>query len=211
MPDKTSLPTTNSATKPETLSFLMAEFDQLGEFWRHTDSRIDSAINFYLTTFAIVASGSLLLFQSISDTRAFVAGMIPVGSVLLLMGVFLSSRINSTRHIKHEYTLGLNRIRRFFVDNDPNLAKYTVLPVANIPGEPIPTGRVIRQGTVWRFLSILHAVNSLIAGGIIFAVLWLTTDLIVAASLLIALGGATLFFIAAILSERHSSKFSQHA
>jgi hypothetical protein len=56
------LSTNGAAPEDDEATFLLAEFAELGQFWRHTDSRIENGINYYLT--ASVAATSAIAYIS---------------------------------------------------------------------------------------------------------------------------------------------------
>src|SRR5436305_1564222 len=55
------------------IKFMLDEFGELGEFWRHADSRMESAINFYLTSGTIVVSAVVVPAQRTDELRVFLS------------------------------------------------------------------------------------------------------------------------------------------
>jgi hypothetical protein len=110
------------------IQFLLAEFSELGENWKHTDSRIETAINFYITLGAIVLPGLVLLYQAMKDARLFVMASLPVAGALFVAGHFLALRITESDKRKAEYRFAMQLIRRYFVDRDVEIAPYLYMP-----------------------------------------------------------------------------------
>lgn len=127
-PDKATL-------DDDSVTFLLAEFSELGQFWRHTDDRIENGINYFLTASAVVSSVLAFASQQITDTRLFAAFVALVTVALFVGGYILMRRIVGTSLNKAEYTLALNLIRRHFADKNPSIEKYLVLPKTKKPTE----------------------------------------------------------------------------
>ena len=108
--------------------FLLSEFQQVNDLWRHTDSRLESGLNIYLTATAIVIPGLVYIFQNINDFSAFlkIYSLIAIG--LLVGGLVLDRRISGTARVKAEYIHALNRIRGYFKERYPQIAQRLVLP-----------------------------------------------------------------------------------
>jgi len=77
---------------------------------------------------AIVVSAMAILSQQIRDLHAFVLAAVIVAAGLFGVGLALSSHLLTTAFLKAEYILGLNLIRRYFVDNDESLGRYLAFP-----------------------------------------------------------------------------------
>jgi hypothetical protein len=116
------------SAKDNSVKFLLAEFNHLDTFWRHTDSRVENGLRLYLTVSAIVVSGMAILSQQIRDLHAFVLVAVIVAAGLFVVGFALASHLLSTAFLKAEYILGLNLIRRYFVDNDQSIGEYLAFP-----------------------------------------------------------------------------------
>ncbi len=120
--EKASLRRNVGKEKPESVSFMLAEFEQASEFWRQSSERVSTAFNFYLTAGAILVSGLLLLFQSSNNNlRVFIAGVIAASFILLVSGTFLASVIISANTLRAEYIISLNLFWRYFADHDPTI------------------------------------------------------------------------------------------
>lgn len=116
------------SAKDNSVKFLLAEFNHLDTFWRHTDSRVENGLRLYLTVSAIVVSAMAILSQQIRDLRAFVLVAVIVAAGLFVVGYALASHLLTTAFLKAEYIFGLNLIRRYFVDNDQSLGEYLAFP-----------------------------------------------------------------------------------
>lgn len=124
-----------SGFQNDNTEFLLTEFGELGQFWRHTDARIENGINYYLTASAAVTSVIAFGSQQLNDGRLFAGFVILVLGALFVGGDILIRRIVSTALIKAEYAMALNRIRGYFADRDSEMARYLVLPIASSPTE----------------------------------------------------------------------------
>jgi hypothetical protein len=187
------------------VKFLLAEFNELGQFWRHTDSRLESGLNLYLTASAVIISAIVFFSPRVTDIRLFVIVVVLIALSLFIVGFFLSERIVSSRIIKREYIHALNLIRRFFVDRDAGITPYLFLPFAD---SPVDTPRshaealaslVPAQGG---FFFVINVWNGLLLGFSTSACVWLIVPslpmiVFVAAGILVAAVCAVLLNIAA--------------
>jgi hypothetical protein len=158
--------------------FMLAEYSLLGELWRHTDARIETAVNFYLTTGAILGPATLLVYQAFSEIRLFLVASILVCIALIVMGLLISTRIVRAYQIKRRYAHGLSLIRRYFVDIEPKLEGYIHLPVAGLP-----ESNRTRASLLPRLVIAVRLINSLALGWILAATTWLLGGSIRAAAL----------------------------
>lgn len=117
------------------VKFLLAEFSHISEFWRHTDSRMESSLNLYFAASAIIATGLAYLSQQFTDLRSFFMLMTLAAVVLFAGGMMVARRILGTSILKSHYISALNLIRRHFVDLDESLSAYLALPTAADPRE----------------------------------------------------------------------------
>ncbi|MCB0170721.1 MAG: hypothetical protein KDJ97_09240 [Anaerolineae bacterium] len=152
----------------------MAEFGELAESWRHTDSRIETAINFYLTVGAIVLPGLGLLYQALQSIQLFILVSVPVAMVLFIFGFFLTQRITSADIRKEDYGLAMRMIRRYFVDQDPRIKSYIYMPIG-LAAETLED--VSRQRNPYfhrRIMFAINAFNSFLVGLVFSGLIWLT-------------------------------------
>ncbi|MBD3309537.1 hypothetical protein GF348_24370 [candidate division KSB3 bacterium] len=161
--------------KDTTIQFLLTEFSEMGEFWRHTDSRIETAINFYLTVGAAALPGTVILYEAVADLRLFVIALLPIMGALFIFGFFLVRRITSADIKKAEYLLSLNLVRRYFVDHSPKVARYLYMPLAQ-PSES-SDGMTKQVGPVFhrRIAFVVNTANSVLAGTAFSGLLWLVS------------------------------------
>jgi len=155
------------------VEFLISEYSQLGELWKHTDSRIDTTINFYITICAIVVPGSVLIFQVVKDINIFILTMLPVALIFFAAGIFFTENITLTDVHKSQYVLAQQLIRRYFVDNEPGISKYVYMEMAT-PSDDLEE-KLIQLHPYFHKTIILsvNVINSLLIGIIISSIIWL--------------------------------------
>jgi len=191
--------------KPD-IKFLLVEFSEIGQFWRHTDSRIETTINYYITVGAVVLPGVVLLYQAISDTRLFILATLPIIGALIIIGLFLVARVTNSDILKAEYILSLNLIRRYFVDNNLKIAPYLYLPIA----EPSTNLEVIRRQLLpyfhHRIILVVNCANSILFGLMVCGFLWLVASQFLSFRILI-----TVAFIISVVSLATLTWFSRKA
>jgi hypothetical protein len=113
--------------------FMLAEFNELGDLWRHTDQRLDKGLAIYLTTTTIAVSVlAIVARQDASqwlpqDIRWILT--IALSLLLAINGVVYARLIVESQRTKTEYRFAAMRIRRYFVGQDENLRAYTILRI----------------------------------------------------------------------------------
>ena len=171
--------------------FLLAEFDNLVEFWRHTDSRVSSALNMYFTISALSVSGAVFFSQQIENTMLFLISVALIAMILFVAGIFLARQIISTAILKIEYVNSLNLIRCFFVEKDPEIANYLLLPLAGSP-VGVDESKEKKISPMRNLLIIIHIWDGMLLGFIVIAGMWLVIPtlsrlIIIAIGIMIAL------------------------
>jgi len=189
-------------TREHSLQFLLAEFNALGEFWRHTDSRMEGSLNLYFTASALMVSGMAYLSQQVINAQAFVASVAAVAVTLFIGGLILSRRILRTVFLKAEYVKALNLIRRYFIDADQSIKHYLSLPCSHSPtGATEPPAQVSQPSIPASLLTAIHAWDSLLLGFACGSIAWLTEPRLLA-GFLIGLGiliAAVCFIVLSII------------
>jgi hypothetical protein len=112
------------SAKDDSIKFLLAEFAHIGEFWRQTDSRIESNLRLYLAAATILVTGMAILSQQVEVFRVLVLFGVAVAACLFVAGLALARNVLTTGFLKANYAFALNLIRRYFVDNDKSLEEY---------------------------------------------------------------------------------------
>lgn len=166
--------------------FLLAELSEIGEFWRHTDGRIESAINFYITVVAVVLPASVLVYQSISDIGTFILLALLLGILLIIMGIFLIARISNAEIRKSQYILSIQLIRSYFVNRDPEISQYLLFPTAIPSYDQTEKENQLEPFIQRRLVITINALNSLIIGACIYALLWLLTSMSTGLAIILA-------------------------
>lgn len=159
----------------KSVEFLISEFNELGQFWRHTDARLESGINLYITASALIVSGAVFFSQQGIDFRTFLFFITLIALVLFMGGVILSERILGVAFVKAEYTSGLNLIRRYFIDADSSIKDYLILPTAKSPKEDKNSAlKIPVPPRIPSFLlMVVHIWDSLLLGFIVSSAYWL--------------------------------------
>jgi hypothetical protein len=162
--------TDNEIEKAE-IQFLLTEFQEMGQFWRHTDARIEAAINFYLTIVAVFIPGIFLLYQQVVDLSLFVLMSIPLCTALIVVGYFLTRRITSSDILKAKYIFSMNLIRGYFVDNFPHIAQNLHMPIS-LPSNEDNSNRLkpIFHGLI---VTVSNLINSALFGFVVSGIAWL--------------------------------------
>jgi hypothetical protein len=184
------------------IQFMLAEFGELCQLFRHTDSRLYSSFNFYLTFVAATITVVVLLLGYISDARFYALATLPFQCAVFLIGYFLAQHMFLSEVLKGEYRQGLNLIRRFFVDKYEHLTPYLVLPLA-----PPPTARVEelpreKPHSVSRDILAISLINAIVLGTIAGTVSWvINADSHWAVAMAISIGIAVII-LASVLFRR---------
>lgn len=152
--------------------FLLAEFSELAQDWRYTDSRIETAINFYLTVGAVVLTGLGLLYQALQSVRLFILASVPLAIVLLVFGAFLTGRITSADFKKGDYRLGMSMIRRYFADRDVEASRYIYRSIASSIDDSESIAKQRRPHFHRHLILAINAFNSLIVGISSASIIW---------------------------------------
>lgn len=165
-----------------TTSFLITEFEQLGEFWRQTDSRMEATIDHYLTAVAAVVAGILIFSPRVSNLEPFLGILALVSLVVAGGGYIVSKRTTEARNIKHEYILALNLIRGYFVERDRSIANYLLLPYIDprAYSDLFGGGQGSSRRVFDSFLSLLNSLLMGFAGGVGYWLLFPQRNVIVA-------------------------------
>ena len=127
---------TRSVAKGDSARFLVTEFEQLVEFWKATDARNAGYVNLYLTACTVIMAGSAVVITYLSTRSSLneqflvaLGGILALG--LFVLGLYLLRSLVTTRKIKTQYQRALNMIRGYFVDQDPGLRDYLLLPFSS--------------------------------------------------------------------------------
>jgi hypothetical protein len=151
-----------------------------------SDGRIESAINFYITIAAIVLPASVLIYQSISDIGTFILLALLLGILLIIMGIFLVVRISNAEVRKSQYILSIQLIRRYFVNRDPEISQYLLFPTAKPSYSRNEKEKQLEPYIQRRLVITINALNSLIIGACIYALLWLLTSVSTGLAIILA-------------------------
>lgn len=153
------------------ISFLLEEFQQLAESWRHTDRRIDSTINYYITILSLLVPATILFYKELTNTNLVYIYGISVSSTLIIFGHLVWNRITATDIRKSEYILGMQMIRAYFVNQKNDIANYLIFPIAKPAITQFDKFRQLKPYFHRNLVIPIIIVNSLLAGGL-FSMIW---------------------------------------
>jgi hypothetical protein len=112
-----------------TKDFLLTEFDLLKEMRASGIAQSENQLKFFITivsgTTAVLAVLAQLGKKDLMDVS------LPLVIPLFVVGVLVFIRLIEAHISITVYTRGLNRIRRYFLDNDRTIEKYLILPVSD--------------------------------------------------------------------------------
>lgn len=153
----------------DSTEFLLAEFSEVANFWRHTDSRLESALGLYFTASGLISSGLALAYQQIANTRMILLITICVVMPLLIGGIILTMRIINTSIRKEHYSRALNLIRKYFADRDTSIRSYLYMPYNEVLprklwGPQRVLTYIVTAMSIW--IGVLH-------GTVCSAIIWL--------------------------------------
>lgn len=118
-------------TKHGVVEFLLAEFETLRELRAKTIEWGEGRANLYLTIAAGAAGLLTLTNQFTSDPLSLYLTSFAILIGLFLLGVLIFARLVTREILVTNYTRGINRIRRYFLELDPSIRKYLILPASD--------------------------------------------------------------------------------
>lgn len=157
------------------IQFLLAEFNGLNELYRHTNSRVYTSLNFYLTFAVAAATVAVLLFGYVSDTRVFLIALLPMLSAIFLLGYFLADQVAKSTRTTREYLLGLNLIRHYFAHEYQHIAPYLILPTVSPTGSREQDLVQARPRGSNESVVVISLINSIVLGCMSGTVVWILT------------------------------------
>ena len=162
-----------STTQRMRADLLLAEYNRLSEFWRHTDSRMESTVNLYLTASAIVVTGLVYGSQQSGDLRTFLAVSVAAAAALFVGSIIVSRRILLSSVLKARYRYRLYLIRCHFMEFDES----SLTPVASPMTLSAEADRRAHGGFSVRvsvpLLAAIYPWCSLLLGFIVGSTVWL--------------------------------------
>ena len=116
--------------------FLLTQFTEMSEQWRHLDSRVENTINLYLASITIIATVSIATFEQ--GMNFFFSRPIPIifaSTVFFLLGFFVARRITSAAISRARCLFSMNLVRTYFQQSYLGVGKY--LNVYRDTAEPL--------------------------------------------------------------------------
>lgn len=133
--------------KKESIEFLLKEFDNTYAEWRRTNDLGNTKLQFQFTVVSALFGLLGLLMQSNNIPQQQLAYyFIVVFTILTLINWqtfdYMVSRLTTT-----DFNIrALSRIRRFFIENDPELVKYVSFQTDDSPSKFI---KLKKKGILW--------------------------------------------------------------
>jgi len=149
-----------SEPEEHSAGFMLAEFETLRCLRSDIGSVGESRVNIFLVTVSGGLVGLALLNKSSSFVEAFplIAGVV-FGGLLCLGLITFGRTIERDINIK-SYARGLNRIRRYFVQQDPDLSEYLLLPIVDDRPQFKTLGWLRSGGQILSLESMVAVINS---------------------------------------------------
>ena len=170
--------------------FLLAEYEMLQRLRQGVVSADEGRLNFFIA----IASGAIFSFTFLDQIAEYTVAVIIAGAIvvnLFLLGVltFARSVERSIRIIV--YTRGMNRIRRYFVENHLAIERFLILPTNDDYPRFGTVGNL--SNLVWlEPAAIIAIINSVVAtigvamlGGVVLKLHTMTNLLICIATFII--------------------------
>lgn len=149
---------TEDGIQDQSVEFLLVEFQEIAQETRRIRVEGLSRMNLYITLTSSILAG-LILISQIDATSILSFQAISIGAMLFLALIgwntfqfSISRDINTERNIR-----ATNRIRRFFVDNDPELGLYLTWNTHDEPMSWITHNRSNVRGMAQSILSFVIA------------------------------------------------------
>lgn len=193
-----------SEDDPATVQFLLVELAEIGEFWRQTDSRIDSAINISLTAGAVVVPSTLLLLQLVLDPRQRVFSLVIVSFAFLMLSLLLMGWLLRASILRVEYTRAASFIKQYFIRNDCRLADYPF----RAPDHVMVYSEHFRSSAYATVIVVVTIGGAVCVGIAVASALWLSTSLVLPLDLVIGVGAGLVYFAALLFVS--GNRMRQH-
>lgn len=155
---------------------MLKEYELLKDFRELIVNQVDNRVNLYLKMFStVIASIPVLSIfvespQNIVNNELLSAILIIVSVLLLYFGVLSFYRVIEGHISIINYTRAINRIRRYFLDNDQSIKNYLAMPVTdNVPKYGtygFSSVKTINVGAT-SLIMTLNALNLLLTEGLI--------------------------------------------
>lgn len=124
MPDMNSI----NEKEDEGINFLMIEFQEISNAWKHIDSRTESSIRLFFTASTILLSAITISITQLKELN-IVFPIVIVSMILLCLGATLiMRRIIAAFLLKEEYFKAIKLIRRYFMERNTSIKDYLLLP-----------------------------------------------------------------------------------
>jgi len=150
--------------KDGSLKFMLEELETLRCFRLNMNSMGESRVNILLAV-----SGGLFGLALWKLSSIFPKEVLPLITGVVLTGLLFLGLITFGRTIERDinikiYTRGLNRIRHYFFQQDPNLKKYLILPIYDDQPEFNILGSLNTSiGQLFSLESMVAVINSTLA------------------------------------------------
>jgi hypothetical protein len=157
-----------------TTKFMLAEYEDLYQNVMHLENKLFAHLSFYTTLFMGVFTASIAILGLVMSADAPVASpwiaflLALIFGVLLVVSRFELRMTTELRIRKMKFIEGITQSRQYFVDKDPSIAQYIVLPVGRHKAPPYLRVR----SKDWYQVIYLSVMNGLAASIAWTLVLW---------------------------------------
>lgn len=113
------------------VQYLLADLETLREFFKEHVEIGEKRIDVYLAICSATIGGLVVLSQSDIEGRAFVYIALAVAFGLLVLGLVTYRQVIDRDILVIEYIRAINRIRRYFAEQAPQIKPYLLMPVSH--------------------------------------------------------------------------------
>ena len=148
--------------------FMLTEYQIVKEMRDKAITRRESRANIYFSLVSGVTAFLLLISQLFGTSDLFYTVVFIVSLIILGYGTMVFDRLVEGHISVRIYARGINRIRRYFVEFDPKIKPFLMMPINDdIPGFD-STGFFKRKGTQGGLLRLIIFSNTFVASLVIF-------------------------------------------
>lgn len=140
------------------IEFLLAEFQEMNEQLRRQNDEGLHRLNFFIAlTTSILAS--LVALTEFSSILPEIFQVVSIGALIFLLIIGLGMhQFMLKRGVRNDRNVrAINRIRRFFVDQNPRILPYLILPTHDEPTGWITNNRSSNRSTTQIIVALIFA------------------------------------------------------
>ena len=122
---------TPDSQQDHSVAFMLAEMNLLSEFRRISDETAEGRLNMLITVASISGGALLILAQLETSLEGLVTVLMVASALIWLLGLMTYRRLLGRVLVVTRYLRALNRIRRYFVDQDRRIETNLSLPITD--------------------------------------------------------------------------------